>query len=897
MTDSPAVPVFQEYMNPMLEVLRGQSGAVSIEELERRVLELMKIPNAVRAVPHDADKPDRSEVGYRMAWARTYLKKAELLVNPERGRWGISSKGRGAGTIDAYTIAEQIGQSYERAAATDQPSEDREAVADTDEELETARVGEELERQLRDVHARLAVEGELLGTDTVSRCLRRFRDLFGPDVLSALDGEPLLQKVHGRGNKDSLVYWLEFKDDEEFPARFGSISGGSALKFGIYRAADTGNWMTGSGRQQLVLSLDAAVAKVREQRDQLLAGVRVLETLPESAESVDYRALQSRMEVAAPDLVESSWAHKYLSLLFPNIIEPFHGAEYQAHQLYKLLKRPAPGRYENDRIFAGVAKQLGVSLLDLAETLYRRNGAPHGYWRIGTTVDDKSEWPRMREGGFAAIGWSEMGNLEKIERSQEGKQALRALLDEKYPGPGAVVTKAANQIFQFLGGAHERDIVLAMEGAKVRGIGRITGPYFFDGQDGPCPHRRRVEWLSAADWKAPEQEGLLTTFVPIRKAANIIDTEARLLGAVMKPATPSVAEPAKSKAPLLPLTGMIARVDSVLRRKRQVILYGPPGTGKTYWAERAVVELAARSWFGVEAAGLDEAQRRELADGGAIGMCSFHPAYGYEDFLEGFRPIQNKGALSFELRDGIFKKLSARASSHPTRSYYLIIDEINRGDIPRIFGELLTVLEREKRGTSITLPLSGQPFAVPDNVFVVGTMNTADRSIALLDAALRRRFGFVELVPNSSIFAGVSVAGIPLGPWLEELNRRVVAHAGRDARHLQVGHSYLMPGGNPVRDLPRFVEILRDDIIPLLEEYCYEDFEVLEKILGPTIVHRASHRVDASLFELDRHAVLVQALLSAFDGITATREAVAAEAETAEEPADDEAHDDLGAPS
>ncbi len=610
MTDSTVVPVFQEYMNPMLEVLRGQSGAVSIEELERRVLEAMNVADAVRAVPHDADKPDRSEVGYRMAWARTYLKKADLLVNPERGRWGISPKGRGAGKIDAYTIAEQIGQSYGRAADAEDASEGAEPAGDTDEELVTARVGEELERQLREVHGRLAAAGELMAPDAVGRCLRRFRDLFGPEILLALDGESLLQKIHGRGNKDSLVYWLEFKDDEEFPARFGSISGGSALKFGIYRAADTGNWMTGNGRQQVVLPLEAAVAKVRQQRDQLVAGVRVFETLSGSSDAIDYDALQARMEVAAPDLVESSWAHKYFSLLFPESIEPFHGAEYQAHQLYKLLKRPAPGRYENDRIFVGVAKQLGLSLLDLAETLYRRNGAPHGYWRIGTTVEDKSEWPRMRDGGFAAIGWGELGNLENVEPGQDGYKArIRALLEEKYPGPANVVTKAANQIFQFLGGAEERDIVLAMEGTKVCGVGRITGPYFFQPEDGPCPHRRQVDWLAASDWKVPEQEGLLTTFVPVRKAANIIEAEARLLGAAMKPAVATTPATARSKAPPGALTGTIGRVHSVLQRKRQVILYGPPGTGKTYWAERAVEELAARSWFGVDAASLDGAQR------------------------------------------------------------------------------------------------------------------------------------------------------------------------------------------------------------------------------------------------------------------------------------------------
>ena len=148
----------------------------------------------------------------------------------------------------------------------------------------------------------------------------------------------------------------------------------------------------------------------------------------------------------------------------------------------------------------------------------------------------------------------------------------------------------------------------------------------------------------------------------------------------------------------------------------------------------------------------------------------------------------------------------------------------------------------------------------------------------MLDAALGRRFGFVELLPDSSTLAGVSVAGLPLGPWLDELNRRVVQHVGRDARHLQIGHSYLLPSGVPVRDLPRFVEILRDDIVPLLEEYCYEDFEALERILGSAIVLRAKQRIDTDLFEPERHLDLVNAILSAFDGITATTQAVEADA-------------------
>ncbi|MBK6514511.1 MAG: hypothetical protein IPG04_10425 [Polyangiaceae bacterium] len=142
------------------------------------------------------------------------------------------------------------------------------------------------------------------------------------------------------------------------------------------------------------------------------------------------------------------------------------------------------------------------------------------------------------------------------------------------------------------------------------------------------------------------------------------------------------------------------------------------------------------------------------------------------------------------------------------------------------------MIERDKRGRTITLPLSGAAFAVPDNVFVIGTMNTADRSIALLDAALRRRFGFVELLPDTSLFRGIKIDKIPLEAWLDALNEKILAHAGRDARNLRVGHAYFMQGAAPIRELGRFAEILRDDVIPLLEEVCYEDFDALERILG-----------------------------------------------------------------
>jgi 5-methylcytosine-specific restriction protein B len=141
-------------------------------------------------------------------------------------------------------------------------------------------------------------------------------------------------------------------------------------------------------------------------------------------------------------------------------------------------------------------------------------------------------------------------------------------------------------------------------------------------------------------------------------------------------------------------------------------------------------------------------------------------------------------------------------------------------------------------------------------------MNTADRSIALLDTALRRRFGFVELMPDVSLFGDALVADIPLGPWLDALNRRICQHVGRDARNLQVGHSFLMGAGKAIKDASRFFRVVRDEIIPLLEEYCYEDFDALQNILGGGLVDLPNRAIRHDLFEEPTGPELVQALLA-----------------------------------
>jgi len=746
--------------------------------------------------------------------------------------------------------------------------------------------------ELKREHTLRLEDGTLTAEPVLRRSYDTFAAKFGPAALRRLDGTELLEGLHLTSNKDSLVYWLEYKNDDEMRASFGSIAGGSALKFGLYRRKETGKWMTGTATEQMELSLEDAIAMARRNRDQLIAAAEVLERFKARGGN-DYEALQKDVINAAPDVADSAWGHKYLSLLFPDLLDDYHSPVHQRFHLIKLLQMPptTEGRYVAAKPYVDIAAELGMPINHLTSLLNQRDGSPHWYYRVGTSSSTpRDEWPAMRDGNFVAIGWPKLKDLSSIEPNQAGKDRLKVLLDKHYLKEARAQGKSVQQIFKFVRTMKVGDIVLAAQGGTVLGIGRIKGDYQYAPGVEFC-HRRAVDWLSLDEWKMPEKEGLLTTVHLLTKPVLLVEVERRVRG---KTSTGGNAgRGGDGPTPPSPLDGIPARIEEALLRKGQVILYGPPGTGKTYYATRAVRELAARSWFGKSYQDLSDADAKSLD--AAIVTCTFHPAYGYEDFLEGFRPVEREGALGFERRNGIFKKLcdDARASGKP---HYLIIDEINRGDIPRIFGELLTLLEDTKRGTEVTLPLSGKPFSVPKNVFVIGTMNTADRSIALLDAALRRRFAFVELMPDPAVLGNAVIKGLPLGQWLAALNGRILKHVKRDARNLQIGHTYLMHKDTAISDVRRLVQAVRDDLIPLLEEYCYEDYDALEKILGSHFIQREKRRIDESLFHPGREDDLIKALLAPTPDLETTIAATTAiEESEADDDHDDESAD--GAPS
>ncbi|MFH9724494.1 McrB family protein [Streptomyces sp. NPDC017254] len=626
----------------------------------------------------------------------------------------------------------------------------------------------------------------------------------------------------------------------------GSITGGSAMKHLIYRR-DDGRWWHDSGypdpatawsavRQGIVDAVTAAHDGRVGDIDDIVA-VRAANTL-----------IAKTLRIYAPDAIvpvyADSYTRHYIAMLSDDVparMRPFARKEYlrwlvRQHPrlkdwptplVYRFLAWWAPPRVA-PRVFAmGVHPDAGLGPEGLAE-------------------------------GYAAVGFDALGDLHDFADKEEFARAVR----DRFPAQDA---RDAADVWRLLEMRPGDRVLGHSAGDRILAVGRVTG-------DGYCwrPERPDRRHTVSVEWD-PSHQVALDRPVPGWRPDRIAEvkpafwTKIKQLraeqlkrGALEEPD----AEPVEDTPALQPLDPELRRVDDALTRRGQAILYGPPGTGKTYQALRyAVQRLGALSddlpgltpWAEPESAEY-RATLKALQDAGRLTLVTFHPSYGYEDFVEGLRPVKGQTGLALEPRAGVFKRVCEQAAEDPDHTYLVIVDEFNRGNVPKVLGELITVLEKDKRGLSVTLPLSERPFAVPRNVLLLGTMNTADRSIRMLDSAIRRRFAFVELLPDARPLHGFNVDQLDLGVFLEALNARVRRTLDREK---QIGHAFLLPGGEPVATAQELAAIVRDEIMPLLQEYAYDDYGLLTSFLGEAVVDPVNH----CLRELDDEK-LVSALYS-----------------------------------
>jgi len=295
------------------------------------------------------------------------------------------------------------------------------------------------------------------------------------------------------------------------------------------------------------------------------------------------------------------------------------------------------------------------------------------------------------------------------------------------------------------------------------------------------------------------------------------------------------------------LPDSVRKVRDLLDHKGQVVLQGPPGTGKTRLALSVALAIAGQgdrieAPQGERAAALAELFKvPEGAPAARLTMVTFHPSYGYEDFVEGFKPdpAADGAGLHLTMTDGLFRRVCAAAEAAPDDTFLIVVDEINRGDLPRILGELITLLELDKRGSvSVTLPTSGKQQTVPPNVRIIGTMNSADRSVGHIDAAIRRRFAFLDVAPDLDALDG-AVEGLGLADFLEGLNAKLDIAFGPDH---QLGQAYLLAGDRPLVTAEQLSNAFHHEIVPLVADYCQGQPDLLRSVLG-TLVDDSTGRV------------------------------------------------------
>jgi 5-methylcytosine-specific restriction protein B len=423
------------------------------------------------------------------------------------------------------------------------------------------------------------------------------------------------------------------------------------------------------------------------------------------------------------------------------------------------------------------------------------------YW-LYSPGDNASEWDEFHEKGLMAIGWDDIGDLSRFKSRDEMGTAMKEAYGQNYSDK---IPSLAT--WQFAHDMKPGDIIFAKKGRKnIIGRGTVASDYIYDASRGSFKHVRKVQWDPKVNCEYPDLMAMkvLTDITSdagyVQKLNDIYDEAA----AVQK-ITFSLYGKDDFLREVYLSEEDYESLRHVLFAKQNVILQGAPGVGKTYAARRLAWSVMGEK------------------DPNRIAMLQFHQSYSYEDFIMGFRPTES----GFELRKGAFYSFCKKAEENPDKPYFLIIDEINRGNLSKIFGELFMLIEKDKRGIELQLLYSGEKFSVPDNLYIIGTMNTADRSLAMLDYALRRRFSFFEMKPGFESEGFKKYQEELASPAADRLIGAVKNLNSEIAKDDSLGDGFCI-GHSYFADLKEDTEaklsaVVEYDLIPLLKEYWFDE--------------------------------------------------------------------------
>lgn len=580
--------------------------------------------------------------------------------------------------------------------------------------------------------------------DEIISLLNEFKEKFSPEVLKSLSDDDLLSYIFltADGNNDSLCYHLEF--NPKLKRTFGSISGGSSFKFGLFQRQEDGKWTTGAPKSPQILSTEDALQLGKTIRDNLVNACEMIQS--KTLDSVeDYEKLDDDLNALMGKFASYAWVQKYFHMIFPDKFIGWYVADWLKHILFGFGINPSEKYYGMNGQLALIKKRTSYMSPDFQDICYAMFGEIRHFYRLGSSDESKHYAEKWREEGIVAIGWKEIGDLLNFIKNGtlDRDKVAEALLLHYYQNDKKTASRKAGELKAFYE-TSASSVMTVMDGAQLIAFVDGLSPYFYNATE-DMAHQKSGIWHSPFDEsdRLPEDEGYLTSCYEIKKPENLLFLYKKYYEFQNSGKSVNIDN---MFIPIIFQTGY----QSSFERNR--IIFGAPGTGKSFKLNCEKDAL--------------------LADGGEYERVTFHPDYSYANFVGTYKPVpckdsDGKDAITYSYVPGPFMRTYVKAIKNgrtdAPKPFLLVIEEINRANVAAVFGDVFQLLDRGDDEVSeypiqasedikryLAGELGGNPddyseIRIPDNMFIWATMNSADQGVFPMDTAFKRRWDFTYL--------------------------------------------------------------------------------------------------------------------------------------------------------
>lgn len=644
---------------------------------------------------------------------------------------------------------------------------------------------------------------------------QEFQEEYPIEKFSELNLE---EYVIGNNNKNTLSYKIEFG---KYKHCGPGIGGGTAFKYGIFYSKDRDEYRSSENGSER--NPEKQWEKIRKDLVSVINSVKNAQTVDDIKD--DFKSLKSMsmfvIKLAClyvPDKILFVAGRKHLMSIL-EILKISYNEKYSSLQLAylinKCIRENIPDMKNIDAWLMGnIVWNFYISKLKEKQDEISENKI----W-IYSPGEGARYWKECYKKGIMVLGWSQLGDLRNYNSKREIREALS--VNKKDSMQNSVLAN-----WEFANVVSIGDIIYAKKGMNtIIGKGIVESDYIYDENENEFKGYRKIKWINNEEKNIKEEFGIRLAQKTLTDITKYKDYVQKLNSLYCSDDIITINDNNYNKYDFLDEVLISEeKYDSIvntLLRKKNIILQGPPGVGKTFCAKKIMYSLMNEK------------------DDSKIKIVQFHQSYSYEDFIQGYRP-NDEG--KFELKNGIFYELvmdarkeyeKAKETNTEPKKYCMIIDEINRGNLSKVFGELMMLIESDKRDKkwSINLTYSDDEFYIPENLYIIGTMNTADRSLAMIDYALRRRFAFINLEPafeteklRSYLINKEKINANVVDSIMNnfvELNKFISSTLGDEFR---IGHSYFIGQQLDSEDYENiYNDIIEFEIEPLLEEYYYSE--------------------------------------------------------------------------